>query len=1621
MFRLNNQPTKDQLQLFDALHQSRTEDFKIFNKKSYRGVWSSIIDKYPESAHFVYELLQNADDAEASEVQITINHQEMLFKHNGTKHFDITAEDAVPVGDINSITGIGDSSKNDVQNKIGKFGVGFKAVFQYTNIPEIYDDIFKFKIENYIIPTLLDHDHKDRKRGETLFVFPFKDGMKSFNEIVQRLDKLQNPILFLRHLNKIELNVLKNNGYERIAYEKELVDSEEYDDGIILERFTLKEPSRTSSIFLFTQDIVVTSEGKKTPHVINVGFYFDDKKKRLITDTTQNIFCFFPTKETFKTCFVSHAPFLLTDNRQNLKPSENLNTGLIRLLSKLAAKSLLFLRDYGIAHKHLLIDDNLTEIVPVYKKNYWSPLDDTFERPMKEAFDEVLSNEAIFLSRNGKYLTKEDACLGTPKELVDLLSQKQLSDLLSSPKDFLKWELIQNINKINSDVFSDEIEDFNSARFARLITASFMADQEMRWVTRFYTYLRNYAPKLWKISLDEKLKDYSQYPFRTAPIIKTQKGDWVSPYLEDKTRNVYLPLKKDSESAYNFIHEEYLKNENSKKFFEELDIKEPDEYDYINAVILNKYRGASIQGEHEDIVSDIEILVSYYKKVKGTSKEEPFINTVKGNLYLRCEDEYYRPAYNIFVPNPNLREYLAPFTVFFLDVLYYKDSLVKTEWNDVYSFFHILGASSYPKISINKKYDFYSFSQRIRSQFAYSDVSEAIFTDKELSFFEILINKKKMTKSISLYLWNDVLPSIGYEKYSQMCVDYRKKYARYFSTKYIDSTFKDSLIRMPWIYDESGEVFSAPDIPLETLAAEYNRNNGLINFLGIEKKEKSILELGGTEEQQTQMDLGKRIKKLAGEDLSEQEILDAIAEARAKKNAHRQPSADRGQITKPTEAQTRTTPKASGSDDEPEEVDGTPTIEDKLNEKWKQKANERIKRPRPAKNPEEGITNEITPNSTEISSNQPFFDDKNTSRNNGETSEAGKDDQTAERRLKSKNTEAQESAQKASELVQILDLLRSTEKYTFKWYKLLMELMHANKSNINERHAQIDFSQWELTCSDKVIHLSNPSAPVPAWFAEAERYTISTLSDKPSIIDGLIVKADEYSLDLSIEIDDQLMDICKKAKKIRVVADNSTNFIDSFEKRFLQLGYEDNYNLSKNLPKDVTFIYGPPGTGKTTEVVQMVHNILSSSTQKTNILVLTPTNKAADVVAEKMVDDDVCFSYLTRFGSTESLYLIEDAAVVCNRDTTDMDLLDHNILVTTAARYAYDCVQPDDVFICDYDWDYIIIDEASMMDLLTSTYILFKGSNSKIIISGDPMQIQPVTQNDMPAYNVYDLVGLHGFSDAIKNYTKYPVIALQTQHRSIPSIGNIVSKFSYNGLVKSDPNRAPQKPLSLDGMNVRDLNFFGYDVKDFDLVTGLGAIGGSAFQLYAAIFTYKMAEYLVTQISSKYPGKNYSIGIVCPYRAEADAIKQMLDNRPIHNDDISVSCGTVHSFQGDECDIMFVVLNPPAQCSSGSHINNHNIINVAMSRARDYLFFVLPNGQQKGFTLKNDLGRLTNITQRQVVNCSKLEEIMFGQPNYIVANTHVTCHMPVNVYCEDTAIYEVRMSDEALDIKINED
>ena len=198
---------------FRALSKDRAEIADVLERRAVRGYKDSVVEKYSDQAHFIYELLQNADDARATNARFILEENRLIFAHNGSRHFsvsnpeneDIDSENKT-LGDINAITSIANSNKTGAS--IGKFGVGFKAVFQYTSTPHIYDPNFRFKIERFIVPIMLDSDFPGRRVDETLFVFPFdhqeRDAEEAYNDISDKLKNLSFPLLFLTNLKGIE-------------------------------------------------------------------------------------------------------------------------------------------------------------------------------------------------------------------------------------------------------------------------------------------------------------------------------------------------------------------------------------------------------------------------------------------------------------------------------------------------------------------------------------------------------------------------------------------------------------------------------------------------------------------------------------------------------------------------------------------------------------------------------------------------------------------------------------------------------------------------------------------------------------------------------------------------------------------------------------------------------------------------------------------------------------------------------------------------------------------------------------------------------------------------------------------------------------------------------------------------------------------------------------------------------------------------------------------------------------------------------------------------------------------------------------------------------------------------
>ena len=76
----------------------------------YTGIRKIVEDLYPDSAHFIYELLQNAEDTGATEAQFTLSKTGLVFEHNG-RPFEPK--------DVYAITNIGEGiSRNNRMLKV---------------------------------------------------------------------------------------------------------------------------------------------------------------------------------------------------------------------------------------------------------------------------------------------------------------------------------------------------------------------------------------------------------------------------------------------------------------------------------------------------------------------------------------------------------------------------------------------------------------------------------------------------------------------------------------------------------------------------------------------------------------------------------------------------------------------------------------------------------------------------------------------------------------------------------------------------------------------------------------------------------------------------------------------------------------------------------------------------------------------------------------------------------------------------------------------------------------------------------------------------------------------------------------------------------------------------------------------------------------------------------------------------------------------------------------------------------------------------------------------------------------------------------------------------------------
>ncbi|MBB5218723.1 hypothetical protein HNP77_001092 [Treponema rectale] len=454
---------------FNTIEEMSKEkaDWVVQTKKlnNFNGIKNTLTKLYTSSGHFIFELLQNAEDVYATEVKFELYTDRLVFEHNGSRPFDID--------DINSITNIGDSTKEDDGNSIGKYGVGFKSVFEYTASPEIHSANYHFKIIDLFIPKSIDA-YKDYDPSKTVIILPFnteKNATTCYEEIKNSFNELESDVLlFLQNIAEItcvfeetKIKISRTNSYILDNCPKNVC-------RIQKSTFSGNNRKNTKPEFYkrFFKKIKVRNGTDEKKITIGIAFQVINSEKKnwkifpiVKKDSSPGgeIFAYFPCKsEECKFCFHIHAPFALTVDREKLRENDEANIRVIECIGQLICESMEELKDVGLVSLELYKTlPNLKDDIDLGK----------YEKIRSKVITYFLNNPYILMS-DGSYEDPHNKFIGS-HNIQNLLSDEDLSLFYNvNQRKFWVKNPMQN-NRDYNFLISLGIKEFGIVEFLKIL------------------------------------------------------------------------------------------------------------------------------------------------------------------------------------------------------------------------------------------------------------------------------------------------------------------------------------------------------------------------------------------------------------------------------------------------------------------------------------------------------------------------------------------------------------------------------------------------------------------------------------------------------------------------------------------------------------------------------------------------------------------------------------------------------------------------------------------------------------------------------------------------------------------------------------------------------------------------------------------------------------------------------------------------------------------------------------------------------------------------------------------------------------------------------------------------
>ena len=541
-----------------------------------------LAERYDDRTHFIYELLQNAEDALARRpdwhgsraVTFTLTATQLRIAHFGQPFDD---------ADVKGICGIAETTKG--VTAIGRFGIGFKSVYTFTQRPEVHSGEEDFAIESYVWPTAI--PAIDRQPDETVFVLTLDaEDHAAHGEIAAGLQRLgARTLLFLRQIDEIAWSV---EGDQSGLYVRG--EPEEVGEGarrIILLGEERGRPDVEEAWLLLSRE-AKTDAGDIVGRIeIAFSVSEDKKSKRWTIEPLDGspLVVFFPTVVETHLGFLVQGPYRTTPSRDNVPRNDSWNQHLVR---ETAALLIVALRSFRVLS---LLDVGALLSLPLDSVKFAAG---RMFAPLFTAVGSALKSESLLPTSGGSYTSAACAKLARTQELRELLSARQLGEAFGATGE-LTW--------LSGDITQDrapelrqflmrelEIVEVTPELLLSRLSQTFLQQQSDEWTCRLYEFLHG-QPALLRHG---RLKD--------VPLIRLEDGSHVVPASADLPQ-AFLPG--PMTTGFPTVRRAVCGTEASRAFLVALGLTVPDPVDDVIWHVLPKYVGPQVRVHDDEYESDI--------------------------------------------------------------------------------------------------------------------------------------------------------------------------------------------------------------------------------------------------------------------------------------------------------------------------------------------------------------------------------------------------------------------------------------------------------------------------------------------------------------------------------------------------------------------------------------------------------------------------------------------------------------------------------------------------------------------------------------------------------------------------------------------------------------------------------------------------------------------------------------------------------------------------------------------------------------------------------------------------------------------------------------------------------